>query len=89
MRYKHSRASTGYSSNDSRMGIGKLNPFILLFDLNCVLSFQKSQCMLPKDMKSFYLTRNGVEIEWSVRTDGSFQVKQGLENSKGLFFICS
>ncbi|XP_068691129.1 tubulin polyglutamylase complex subunit 2-like [Montipora foliosa] len=32
---------------------------------------QKNMCILPEDLKSFYLTTNGLLIQWSIKFDGS------------------
>ena len=33
-------------------------------------SLQKNMCILPDDLKSFYLTTNGLLIQWCIKFDG-------------------
>ncbi|XP_028399106.1 tubulin polyglutamylase complex subunit 2-like [Dendronephthya gigantea] len=32
---------------------------------------QKNMCALPKDLKDFYMTTDGISIQWSIKFDGS------------------
>ncbi|RMX38523.1 hypothetical protein pdam_00020755 [Pocillopora damicornis] len=32
---------------------------------------QKNMCILPEDLKSFFLTTNGLLIQWNIKFDGS------------------
>ena len=31
-------------------------------------------CILPDDLKNFFLTTNGLLIQWSIKFDGNFKV---------------
>ena len=31
---------------------------------------QKNMCALPKDLKDFYMTTDGISIQWSIEFDG-------------------
>lgn len=39
---------------------------------------QRHSCLLPDDLKNFYLCFNGMKLSWSVRTDGSTVLPLGL-----------
>lgn len=46
-----------------------------LFTVTCVtnelcLSLQKNTCILPEDLRDFYLTTDGFTLTWSVKLDG-------------------
>ena len=35
---------------------------------------QRNSCMLPEDLKRFYLTSDGLLLKWSVKLDGKFNI---------------
>ena len=42
----------------------------------CILStWQKNMCILPEDLKNFFLTTNGLLIQWSIKFDGNFKLR--------------
>lgn len=49
------------------MHLSKLYLYILTI-------WQKNMCILPDDLKNFFLTTNGLLIQWSIKFDGNFKV---------------
>lgn len=36
-----------------------------------VFNCKKNMCILPEDLKNFFLTTNGLLIQWSIKFDGN------------------
>lgn len=61
-----------------------------IFPLHFDCNLQKNSCVLPEDLKNFYLMTDGFQMTWSVKTDGESLCSPPLTSSIpcSQFFLC-
>lgn len=61
-----------------------------IFPLHFNCNLQKNSCVLPEDLKNFYLMTDGFQMTWSVKTDGESLCSPPMTSSVHCFqsFLC-